>query len=144
MLDAHKLQSDCMETPFCWSNKRPTLSLINQVKKADASRIFILHHYGGMYLDLDIECYRPAENAFKHYDVVLQGTGFEGVNNGMMASAPGHPIWMALIDVRAVSTAILGQMETTLSCSEAKGRQPVACQRHPGLLAASILQHIFA
>ena len=49
--------------------------------------------YGGMYLDLDNECYKPAEEAFRDYDVVLQGTGFEGVNNGMMASVAGHPIW---------------------------------------------------
>ena len=67
-----------------------------QVKRADALRCFILHHHGGMYLDLDNECYKPAEEAFKQYDVVLQGTGFEGVNNGMMASAPGHPLWLAL------------------------------------------------
>lgn len=47
-----------------------------------------------MYLDLDNECYAPAERVFKQYDLVLQGSGFEGVNNGMMASAPGHPLWM--------------------------------------------------
>ena len=64
-----------------------------QVKRADAIRAFILSHYGGLYLDLDNECYRPAEEAFKDYDIVLQGTGFEGVNNGMMASVPGHPLW---------------------------------------------------
>ena len=64
-----------------------------QVKRADAIRAFIMLKYGGMYLDLDNECYRPAEEAFLDYDVVLQGTGFEGVNNGMMASIAGHPIW---------------------------------------------------
>ena len=64
-----------------------------QVKRADAIRAFIMLVHGGLYLDLDNECYVPAEESFKDYDVVLQGTGFEGVNNGMMASAPGHPIW---------------------------------------------------
>lgn len=64
-----------------------------QVKRADAIRAFIMLKYGGMYLDLDNECYVPAEEAFGDYEVVLQGTGFEGVNNGMMASVAGHPIW---------------------------------------------------
>ena len=47
-----------------------------------------------MYLDLDNECYTPAEAVYKEYDVVLQGTGFEGLNNGMMASRPGHPLFI--------------------------------------------------
>ncbi len=65
----------------------------SQVKRADAIRSFIMLKYGGLYLDLDNECYRPAEESFQDFDVVLQGTGFEGVNNGMMASVAGHPIW---------------------------------------------------
>lgn len=48
----------------------------------------------GMYLDLDNECFVPSETIFHNYDVVLQGSGWEGVNNGMMASKPGHPMWM--------------------------------------------------
>lgn len=48
----------------------------------------------GMYLDLDNECTTPSETIFHDYDAVLQGSGWEGVNNGMMASAPGHPMWM--------------------------------------------------
>lgn len=47
-----------------------------------------------MYLDLDNECMTPSETIFHDYDAVLQGSGWEGVNNGMMASAPGHPMWM--------------------------------------------------
>ena len=50
--------------------------------------------FAGLYLDLDMECYEPTEKLFKDFDVVLQGSGWEGVNNGMMASAPGHPLWM--------------------------------------------------
>ena len=70
------------------------MCLYVKVKRADAIRPFILLHYGGMYLDLDNECYSPAEAVFKDYDVVLQGTGFEGLNNGMMASRPGHPLFL--------------------------------------------------
>ena len=65
-----------------------------QIKRTDALRVFILMHYGGLYLDLDIECYSPAEATFLDHDVVLQGAGFEGIGNGMMASRPGHPLFM--------------------------------------------------
>lgn len=48
-----------------------------------------MHHYGGLYLDLDIECYKAADESLRGYQVVLQGAGDEGVNNAVMASVPG-------------------------------------------------------
>lgn len=48
-----------------------------------------MHHYGGVYLDLDIECYKPIDASLKGYQLVLQGTGDEGFNNAVMASVPG-------------------------------------------------------
>ena len=60
-----------------------------QAKRSDALRVFIMHHYGGLFLDLDVECYRAADDSFQQYDVVLQGTGDEGINNAVMASMPG-------------------------------------------------------
>lgn len=64
-----------------------------QAKKSDALRVFIMHHYGGLYLDLDVECYKAVDESLKDYQLVLQGTGDEGVNNCVMASVPGHPFW---------------------------------------------------
>lgn len=47
-----------------------------------------------LYLDLDTECIRNVEGMLEGYDVVLQGHGVqERLANGMMASAPGHPLW---------------------------------------------------
>ena len=63
--------------------------LLLQAKRSDALRVFIMHHYGGLFLDLDVECYRAADDSFQQYDVVLQGTGDEGINNAVMASMPG-------------------------------------------------------
>lgn len=28
------------------------------VMRSDAMRVFIMHHYGGIYLDMDVECFR--------------------------------------------------------------------------------------
>ena len=60
-----------------------------QAKKSDALRIFIMHHYGGLYLDFDIECFKPADDSLQQFDLILQGTGNEGFNNAVMASVPG-------------------------------------------------------
>lgn len=60
-----------------------------QAKKSDALRVFIMHHYGGMYLDLDIECFKPVDEGLRGYQLVLQGTGDEGFNNAVLASVPG-------------------------------------------------------
>lgn len=44
-----------------------------EVKKADVGRVFILHHYGGLYLDLDCRCFRDVTDSLTDYDFVIQG-----------------------------------------------------------------------
>ena len=34
-----------------------------KIQKIDAIRPFILYHYGGMYVDLDYECFKPFDDA---------------------------------------------------------------------------------
>ncbi|KAK9824133.1 hypothetical protein WJX72_008031 [[Myrmecia] bisecta] len=64
------------------------------VAKSDSLRIFLMHAFGGLYVDLDVECFRNGDDMLKGYDIVLQGTApEEGVTNAVMASAPGHPFW---------------------------------------------------
>lgn len=68
------------------------------VLRGDALRYLVLHAMGGVYLDLDIECFPNASqsslNALAGYDVVLQGHHqIEPVINAMMASVPQHPIF---------------------------------------------------
>ncbi|PSC76477.1 glycosyl transferase [Micractinium conductrix] len=67
------------------------------VEKGDAIRYFIMHRYGGVYYDLDVECFRKGDDMLVGADVVLQGTGGqEGVTNAMLASVPGHPLWKCI------------------------------------------------
>lgn len=68
------------------------------VLRGDALRYLVLHAMGGVYLDLDIECFpnasMSAQDALAGYDVVLQGHhAIEPVINAMMASVPHHPIF---------------------------------------------------
>lgn len=61
-----------------------------QSKRSDALRAMIMHQYGGLYLDLDIECYKPADASLEDHDLILQGGGDQGFHNSVMASIPGE------------------------------------------------------
>ena len=68
-----------------------------------------MYHMGGMYLDIDVECYRPADPLLVGWDLVLQSEYPEAqdVSNAVLASAPGLPYWEALIEaVAATADAI--------------------------------------
>lgn len=67
-------------------------SLDKVIKQADALRYFIMHAIGGVYLDLDLECFRPVDPWLEGNQVVLQTVG-AGPTNGVLASTPGHPFW---------------------------------------------------
>ncbi|KAK9828860.1 hypothetical protein WJX72_002432 [[Myrmecia] bisecta] len=69
------------------------------IARADALRPFLMHHYGGLYLDLDVQCFQDTTPFLKGHDVVLQAspkdmTGDRGVINCAMASVPRHPLWL--------------------------------------------------
>ena len=58
-----------------------------------------MHAFGGLYIDLDVQCFRSAEPSLLGHDIVLQSEYREGrdVVNSIMASVPGHPFWKAVI-----------------------------------------------
>jgi len=83
------------------------------IKRADAVRYFIMHRYGGVYVDLDFEALRPLDRLLAGEDLVLgwepkahvdndagvQSRGFEAiVGNAFLASKPGHPFWEAVFE----------------------------------------------
>ncbi|CCG83753.1 protein of unknown function [Taphrina deformans PYCC 5710] len=65
------------------------------IQRVDAMRYFILHHYGGIYLDLDIGCARSMESLLQ-FPAFLPKTTPSGVSNDLMASRPGHPFMLEL------------------------------------------------
>ncbi|KAG6856338.1 hypothetical protein H0H87_005456 [Tephrocybe sp. NHM501043] len=60
------------------------------IQRADAIRYFVLHHYGGVYLDLDIGCLRPVDPLLV-YPIILPKTIPVGVSNDLMFAEKGHP-----------------------------------------------------
>lgn len=74
----------------------------SSVFRADAGRYFILHRYGGVYVDLDMDAVRPmdawtwyspclvSEENYEHVFVVREQKA-TNVMNGFIAAAPNHP-----------------------------------------------------
>ncbi len=82
----------------------------NGVMRADAGRYLLLHHFGGVYADIDCECVAPFSPIMTENRVVLckeptshfpDTAAFRGLPyllfNGTMASPPGHPFWPHLL-----------------------------------------------
>ncbi|WP_296739140.1 glycosyltransferase, partial [Mesorhizobium sp.] len=80
------------------------------VTRADAGRYLLLHHFGGVYADIDCECVAPFDPLLGEERIVLckepetharVQADFRGLPyllfNGTMASPPGHPFWLRLL-----------------------------------------------
>ena len=59
------------------------------IQRADVIRYFVLHHYGGIYLDLDIGCLRPVDPLLV-YPVILPKTIPVGVSNDLIFAEKAH------------------------------------------------------
>jgi mannosyltransferase OCH1-like enzyme len=66
------------------------------IQRVDALKYFILHHYGGVYMDLDVACRRPLDPLL-HSPAWFPEASPLGVNNDLMAARPGHVIFEKLI-----------------------------------------------
>ena len=79
----------------------------NDILRADAVRYFIMHRFGGLYVDLDFECFRPVDGLFDGQDVCLVSKNpdcghrpwpkLRNLINGLMYSTPGHPFWKHVV-----------------------------------------------
>lgn len=76
------------------------------IQRVDAARYFILHKYGGLYVDLDFECRKNFNKLVTDYFAVFGNEPTvhaqmvykrnSVVSNAIMASSQGHPIWEAV------------------------------------------------
>lgn len=80
--------------------KYPTLlevyhSYGHWVQRADFARYIILHHSGGVYADIDIECVNSLSRLYKTFqgntEFVMYRTSPFGVSNDFIISKPNHP-----------------------------------------------------
>ncbi|EGD87717.1 hypothetical protein H112_04184 [Trichophyton rubrum D6] len=61
------------------------------IQRVDALRYFLLWHYGGIYMDMDIGCRRDIRPLLD-FPAWVPRTWPYGVSNDLMASSPGHPL----------------------------------------------------
>lgn len=60
------------------------------IQRADAIRYFVLHHHGGVYVDLDVGCLRPLDPLLV-FPVILPKTIPVGVSNDIIFAEKNHP-----------------------------------------------------
>ncbi|TXT07464.1 hypothetical protein VHUM_03184 [Vanrija humicola] len=59
------------------------------IQRADSIRYFVLHHFGGIYMDLDMGCRRRMDPLLKgDWEVILPVTKPVGVSNDLIVSSP--------------------------------------------------------
>lgn len=60
-----------------------------------------MHAIGGLYLDIDVECFSPTDSLLSGREVVLQleDSDPKSLNNAVMASVPGHPFWIKVVQL---------------------------------------------
>jgi mannosyltransferase OCH1-like enzyme len=78
------------ETEYAWF--LPTYhAYIHPIQRVDALKYFLLWHYGGVYMDLDISC-RRALDPLLAFPAWFPRASPLGVNCDLMATAARHPI----------------------------------------------------
>ncbi len=68
-----------------------------QIQRIDVIRYFILHYYGGFYMDMDIECIKPIDDLLEDFEMIL-AKAFHGYTNAVIGSVPGHPLWLEVFE----------------------------------------------
>ena len=72
------------------------------IQRADVARYFVLHKYGGLYVDLDYECLQPFPDLFELTHKVafpLSNMPWELFQNSLMASCKLHPFWQEVFEI---------------------------------------------
>jgi mannosyltransferase OCH1-like enzyme len=88
--EAHTL----IETEYPWFI--PTYDTYKHpIQRVDALKYFVLYHFGGVYMDLDIACRRPLEPLLQ-FPAWFPEASPLGVNNDLMASMPRHPVLLEM------------------------------------------------
>ncbi|GAM86991.1 hypothetical protein ANO11243_050120 [Dothideomycetidae sp. 11243] len=67
------------------------------IQRADVIRYFVLYHFGGVYLDLDVGCQKPLDPLLA-YGALLPKTLPVGVSNDVMISPARHPFFAMVIE----------------------------------------------
>jgi mannosyltransferase OCH1-like enzyme/UDP:flavonoid glycosyltransferase YjiC (YdhE family)/GT2 family glycosyltransferase len=97
------------------------------IKRVDAVRYFILNHCGGLYVDMDFECFRSIHPLLAGKQLVfgLEPAGHLDapiarqrnldriIGNALMASVPGHPFWEHVFKQLVANHKLQGPLDAT-------------------------------
>ncbi len=105
----YKLWTDADVDSFPWQNKELFLECTNPGMKSDIWRYEILYHFGGLYVDTDMECIRPLNPIHERLEFYA---GFDSDNNSIVANsligaAPKSPILKKMIHSLSKSTKVI-------------------------------------
>ena len=124
------------------------------ILRADAGRYLLLHHFGGVYADLDCECVAPFDPLMPEDRIVfckeppersasqakLRGLPYL-IFNGTMASPPRHPFWLHLLstlpDLADAKEAIDATGAGVLASAQSRFADQASLVVHPSRLFAS-------
>ena len=71
----------------------PVHDLFDQTEERDAlARYFILHRFGGLYVDVDAVCLRNMDTLLGANDLLFSFRQSGSVNTAVLGAAPGHPV----------------------------------------------------
>ena len=73
----------------------------NDIERVDAARYFILYHYGGVYVDLDVGCRMPTHEMLSKtngYKVIIPAGYPTGLTNWFMASTKHHSLFRQVLE----------------------------------------------
>jgi len=106
----YRFWTDAEGEPFVEANYPEFLELYKSypypIQRADVLRYLLLHHFGGLYVDMDIECLRPIDDLLAGKEVLAvqepaAHASERGIpsylSNAFIATEPGHPLLVALL-----------------------------------------------
>jgi mannosyltransferase OCH1-like enzyme len=106
---------DLVATHYSWF--LPTYDSYDQtIKRVDMARYFILHKYGGIYADMDMECLRNFYADLPQNDPSVVGSPYtrhEQTQNSLMSSPPGNPFWMHVVKTAQSRTHLPNVLDAT-------------------------------
>lgn len=84
------------------------------VQRWDTIRYMFLYIYGGVYIDLDTECFKNIDNMFysnqkiyiglEPYEHILYGYPDPLIGNAFLASSPKQEFWLEILDATIINS----------------------------------------
>jgi mannosyltransferase OCH1-like enzyme len=76
---------------------QPYIKYRQTIQRTNILRYLLLHHYGGVYLDMDITCHQNLDYLLRA-PFLTPAAHPAGINNAFIVARPGHPFLTRLIE----------------------------------------------